>query len=239
MSIAAKLAELTQIRADIRTALTGKGVSASEHDFADFESDITSIQTGGDSGDAYVYPYVNGSLNGHVKLYQAGKSVRSLQGVNPAYDTSNPPSYTVPTFQDITGWSYSSLGYGVKSYNTSQARDSGINSLKNVSPFNRLKPYISTEAEQEFDATDYVIDGSTDFEVTSSAAQNVGNVTFTITYTPSADITVKSFKIYKTIMIFGNADKTVLYMAIYLDEPLLLTANTSATITLELSAYAH
>lgn len=47
MSIATKLAELTQIRTDIRTALTGKGVSASDHDFADFSTDIASIPSGG------------------------------------------------------------------------------------------------------------------------------------------------------------------------------------------------
>ena len=47
MSIATKLAELTQIRTDIRTALIGKGISASDHDFADFSTDIASIPSGG------------------------------------------------------------------------------------------------------------------------------------------------------------------------------------------------
>ena len=47
MSIATKLAELTQIRTDIRTALAGKGISSSTHDFADFATDIGNIPSGG------------------------------------------------------------------------------------------------------------------------------------------------------------------------------------------------
>lgn len=46
MSIADKITELTTIRGDIRTALAGKGVSASDHNFSDFADDITSIPTG-------------------------------------------------------------------------------------------------------------------------------------------------------------------------------------------------
>ena len=54
MSIATEIQELTQntaeldgIRTDIRTALAGKGVSASDHDYADFATDISSIPSGG------------------------------------------------------------------------------------------------------------------------------------------------------------------------------------------------
>ena len=47
MSIADQITELTTIRGDIRTALTGKGVSASDHNYADFASDISSISGGG------------------------------------------------------------------------------------------------------------------------------------------------------------------------------------------------
>lgn len=43
MSIADKITQLTTIRGDIRTALAGKGVTATDHDYADFASDITSI----------------------------------------------------------------------------------------------------------------------------------------------------------------------------------------------------
>lgn len=43
MSIADKITQLTTIRGDIRTALAGKGVSASDHDFADFAADIGSV----------------------------------------------------------------------------------------------------------------------------------------------------------------------------------------------------
>ena len=56
MSIATKLAELTQIRTDIRTALTGKGISASDHDFADFSQDIDDIQTGGGGNSDVLVP---------------------------------------------------------------------------------------------------------------------------------------------------------------------------------------
>lgn len=48
MSIADKITQLTAIRGDIRTALADKGVSASDHDYADFATDIGSISTGGD-----------------------------------------------------------------------------------------------------------------------------------------------------------------------------------------------
>ena len=64
MSIATKLAELTQIRTDIRTALTGKGVSASDHDFADFSTDIASISTGGTKGKTLSY---YGDVNGVIE----------------------------------------------------------------------------------------------------------------------------------------------------------------------------
>lgn len=47
MSIADQITELTTIRGDIRTALTGKGVSASDHNFADFAADIDNIPSGG------------------------------------------------------------------------------------------------------------------------------------------------------------------------------------------------
>ena len=47
MAIADQITELTTIRGDIRTALTGKGVSASDHNFADFASDIDAIPSGG------------------------------------------------------------------------------------------------------------------------------------------------------------------------------------------------
>ena len=44
-------AELSTCRGDIRTALEGKGVSASTHDFSDFASDIDAIPSGGGGGD--------------------------------------------------------------------------------------------------------------------------------------------------------------------------------------------
>ena len=56
MSIADELLELQQnttalgtARTDIRTALANKGVSASDHDFADFADDVESIPSGGHS----------------------------------------------------------------------------------------------------------------------------------------------------------------------------------------------
>ena len=50
MSIADQITTLTTIRGDIRTALVGKGVSASDHNYADFASDIASISGGGGDG---------------------------------------------------------------------------------------------------------------------------------------------------------------------------------------------
>lgn len=47
MAIADQIAELTTIRGDIRTALVGKGVDASTHNFADFADDIDNIPSGG------------------------------------------------------------------------------------------------------------------------------------------------------------------------------------------------
>lgn len=63
MSIATKLAELAQIRTDIRTALAGKGISASIHNFADFATDISLIQTGVGQGKTLSY---YGNLNGNT-----------------------------------------------------------------------------------------------------------------------------------------------------------------------------
>ena len=56
MSIADKITQLTTIRGDIRTALTGKGVSASDHDYADFATDISSIPSGGGGTDGQFFP---------------------------------------------------------------------------------------------------------------------------------------------------------------------------------------
>ena len=56
MAIADQIAELTTIRGDIRTALAGKGVSATDHDYADFATDISSIPSGGGT-DNQVFPF--------------------------------------------------------------------------------------------------------------------------------------------------------------------------------------
>lgn len=53
MSIADKITQLTNIRANIRTALVNKGVAASTHNYADFAADIASIVLG---------DIINGSL---------------------------------------------------------------------------------------------------------------------------------------------------------------------------------
>lgn len=50
MSIADKITRLTVARNDIRTALNGKGVEASDHGFEDFADDIDSISGGGGDG---------------------------------------------------------------------------------------------------------------------------------------------------------------------------------------------
>ena len=54
MSVATEIQELTQntaeldgIRTDIRTALAGKGVTATDHDYSDFAADIAAIPSGG------------------------------------------------------------------------------------------------------------------------------------------------------------------------------------------------
>lgn len=64
MSIADKITQLTTIRGDIRTALAGKGVSASDHDYADFADDIDSISGGGGGTDGQYFigngtPFIN------------------------------------------------------------------------------------------------------------------------------------------------------------------------------------
>lgn len=45
MSISDKITQLTTIRSDIRTALTDKGIDASEHNFKDFAGDIRKART--------------------------------------------------------------------------------------------------------------------------------------------------------------------------------------------------
>jgi len=54
MSVADKITELTTIRSDIRTVLGDKGVAATDHNFADFATDIGSIQSG--SSDVLIPP---------------------------------------------------------------------------------------------------------------------------------------------------------------------------------------
>lgn len=45
MSLADKITRLTAARDDIRIALNGQGINASEHGFEDFANDISSIET--------------------------------------------------------------------------------------------------------------------------------------------------------------------------------------------------
>lgn len=59
MSIADKLTQLTTIRGNIRTALTAKDISASDHNFADFATDIDNISSGG--GGIEITPYASSS----------------------------------------------------------------------------------------------------------------------------------------------------------------------------------
>lgn len=60
MSIADKLTQLTDIRGDIRSALVAKGVSASDHNFSNFATDVGAIQGATAKqiarGDGFLYP---------------------------------------------------------------------------------------------------------------------------------------------------------------------------------------
>lgn len=58
MSIASEITRLQNIKSDIRTALSDKGIDASSHNYADFANDIENIQTGGSqSKDINFYDY--------------------------------------------------------------------------------------------------------------------------------------------------------------------------------------
>lgn len=73
MSIADKITQLTTIRGDIRTALAGKGVSASDHDYADFADDIDSISGGGGGTDGQFFPV-------NMALYIPSKITLTYEG---------------------------------------------------------------------------------------------------------------------------------------------------------------
>lgn len=72
MSVTEKITQLTTIRSDIRTALTDKGIDASEHNFKDFPNDVESIPNCGTDGQffpmnmtEFILPKVTMTYNGN------------------------------------------------------------------------------------------------------------------------------------------------------------------------------
>ena len=91
MSIADKITQLTTIRGDIRTALAGKGVSASDHDFADFATDISSISTGGLPAEYEAVEYIESTGTQYIDTgYKPSKFTTTRLDHQMTYiDTSN------------------------------------------------------------------------------------------------------------------------------------------------------
>lgn len=110
-------AELSTCRGDIRTALEGKGVSASDHDFSDFASDIDAIPSGGglpsgtNIGDILVWNGTSWVAQQPSRLPAGYQEVEYIESTGTQYiDTGIKPSTQIKTVSrsaltDLTAFS--------------------------------------------------------------------------------------------------------------------------------------
>lgn len=224
-------AELSTCRGDIRTALEGKGVSASTHDFSDFASDIDAIPSGGGGGgdDFEIISATSGKLKKHLAAYSIDSlsllpsfpALRNYLYFLPCKSTDNTTLDRVylTNYAAQTAWDYSS-----------------------VFSKRQMSPIATADDKQSYDVNDYQINpaGTTTFTASRTIGADYVSEAFTITVTNSTaeDITVKCIRFEKFLQGLqssGSTSKYVLLYSYYLDTPITVTANGGTQqITIEL-----
>ncbi len=102
MSIADKLTQLGNIRTDIRDALTGKGISASNHDYADFAQDIASI--GGNESAEIQYDSNPLAINCGISSAPIKYTTRVSGGILTPYLTTSNGNYLSLNLHNYDTW---------------------------------------------------------------------------------------------------------------------------------------
>lgn len=132
MSIADQITELTTIRGDIRTALAGKGVSASDHNFADFASDIDAIPSGGGGGLPSEYQEVDYVTSTGTQRIETGL-VNDTLGVPLSYDMliNYPSDVSTRQLNGSQGGWYVGVVNGKWQIGTSSTNNTGKDAVAN------------------------------------------------------------------------------------------------------------
>ena len=225
-------AELSTCRGNIRTALEGKGVSASDHDFSDFASDIDAIPSGG-GGSAADFE-TESTYAGELKKHLGAYSIESL-GLLDTMPAANNNNYAyflpckstgnvtldrvqVTNFSAATAWEYSSIFSKRK-----------------------MEPVATGDDKNDYNVNDYAITnvGSTSFSASRTLGADNFKETFNITVSNSggSDITVKCIRFRKMcqgLQSYGQTSAYILLYSYYFDTPLTVAAGGSQSFTITL-----
>lgn len=230
MSIADKLAQLVTIRENIRTALVGQGISAADHNFENFATDISSISGGGSAADFEVESTYAGELKKHLGAY----SIESL-GLLDSFPSPGNGSYVyflpckgvdgtsldrllITNFSAGIAWTYSNI-FSKRNMEPTATGDD-INDYS-------LNQYANTAV------------GTTTFTASRTLGADNFKETFNITVSNSggSDIQVKCVhftKYCQGLQSSGSTSKRILLYSYYLNTPLTVAAGGSQSFTITL-----
>ena len=235
MSIADKITQLTTIRGDIRTALAGKGVSASDHDYADFAADIAAIPSGGGGGGmnweslfTLTYNNVEQEIE-FVLLSNFDRQLKTQTGISGLLVSSTDGVYRA----------------FMQGSNASNPFYNGAISNATASGNSYILPKAVSDASIDFSTHKYTsvsLVGTT--KVTNvmnaggTAATSTG-WTSTITVTASSTNTIRHFIFIRQLRTYDGADREAIMYAIKMKNPVELNAENNYTAQFTLDFYIN